>query len=131
MAEKYLEGSLKEETTPVLEAEEIVAMKKDVEKVTVHEDCIQYIVDIVKQTRVQDEVQYGASPRAVLSLLRASQAKAYICGRDYVIPEDIIEMSKLVLSHRLILRAEARMGKWTGKQVVEKILEQVKVPGIR
>lgn len=131
MAEKYLEGSLKEETTPVLEAEEIVAMKKDVEKVTVHEDCIQYIVDIVKQTRVQDEVQYGASPRAVLSLLRASQAKAYICGRDYVIPEDIIEMSKLVLSHRLILRAEARMGKWIGKQVVEKILEQVKVPGIR
>lgn len=131
MAKKYLEGSLKEETTSVLTAEEIVVMKKDVENVTVHEDCIQYIVDIIKQTRVQDEVQYGASPRAVLSMLRASQAKAYICGRDYVIPEDIIEMSKLVLSHRLILRAEAKMGKWTGKQVVEKILEQVKVPGIR
>lgn len=131
MAKKYLEGSLKEETTSVLTAEEIVVMKKDVENVTVHEDCIQYIVDIIKQTRVQDEVQYGASPRAVLSMLRASHTKAYICGRDYVIPEDIIEMSKLVLSHRLILRAEAKMGKWTGKQVVEKILEQVKVPGIR
>lgn len=131
MAEKYLEGSLKEKTTSVLEASDIIAMKKEVEQVLLHEECIQYIVEIVRQTRIQEEVQFGASPRAVLTLLRACQACAYMKGRDYVIPEDIIEMSKVVLSHRLILKAEAKMGKWTGKQVVEKILERVKVPGIQ
>lgn len=131
MAEKYLEGSLKEKTTPVLEASDIIAMKKEVEQVLMHEECLQYIVEIIRQTRIQEEVQFGASPRAVLTLLRACQACAYMKGRDYVIPEDIIEMSKIVLAHRLILKAEAKMGKWTGKQVVEKILERVKVPGIQ
>ncbi|MCH5353823.1 MAG: MoxR family ATPase [Acutalibacter sp.] len=131
MADRFLSGQLQEEIHPVLTAEEVIEMQKEAAAVSVHEELIKYIAEIISETRRGDEVRYGASPRATLVLIRASQARAYVRGRDYVIPEDIRDMAQAVLSHRLVLTAEAKMARQTGSDVVRHILNRVKVPGIR
>lgn len=130
MASRYLSGSLTEPLQPVLSAGEILEMKAEVSRTAVHEELIQYTAELIRQTRLQPEARYGASPRAVLVMLRASQARAYLQGRDFVIPEDIITMASVVLPHRMVLTAEARMARYTGSQIVERAVAAVKVPGI-
>ena len=130
MAERFLSGQLQEEIRPVLTAEEVVEMQKEAAEVSVHEELIQYIAEIVAETRRGEEVRYGASPRATLVLIRATQARAYVQGRDYAIPEDVRDMAPVVLPHRLVLTAEAKMARQTGSDVVRHILSRVKVPGI-
>ena len=102
-------------------------MKKEVEQVLVHDEIIAYVTEIIRLTRVQEEVRYGASPRAALVLLRAAQAKAYLENRDFVIPEDISAMAEVVLPHRLELSVQARMAKVTGRQVITKVLSLAKI----
>ena len=131
MADRFLSGQLQEETRPVLTAEEVVAMQKEAAAVSVHEELIRYITEIISETRRGEEVRYGASPRAALVLIRASQARAYVQGRDYMIPEDIRDMAPVVLPHRLVLTAEAKMARRTGSDVIRHILARVKVPGVR
>ena len=126
MARRFLDGSLKEKLNPVVTASEILAMKKEVEQVLVHDEIIAYVTEIIRLTRVQEEVRYGASPRAALVLLRAAQAKAYLENRDFVIPEDISAMAEVVLPHRLELSVQARMAKVTGRQVITKVLSLAK-----
>lgn len=127
MARRFLEGSLKEKLVPVAAAPQILEMKQEVEKVLVHDDIISYVTEVIRLTRVQEEVRYGASPRASLVLLRASQARAYLEGRDFVIPEDVYAMAQVVLPHRLELTVQARMAKVTGHQVITKVLSLAKV----
>ena len=130
MTGRFLDGSLTEPLSPVLTAAEILEMKAGVCRVAVHDELRRYIAELIRQTRVQAETRYGASPRAVLVLIRASQARAYLQGRDFVIPEDVIAMAKVVLPHRLVLTAEARMARVTGTQVTDRAIAAVKVPGL-
>ena len=130
MTGRFLDGSLSEPLSPVLTAAEILEMKAGVCRVAVHDELRRYIAELIRQTRVQAETRYGASPRAVLVLIRASQARAYLQGRDFVIPEDVIAMAKVVLPHRLVLTAEARMARVTGTQVTDRAIAAVKVPGL-
>ena len=127
MARAFLAGSLKEKLEPVVTAEEIQVMKREAEQILVHDEIIDYVTEIIQLTRVQEEVRYGASPRASLVLLRASQAKAYLEGRDFVIPEDVAAMAEVVLPHRLELTVQAKMAKCTGQQVIVKVLSKAKV----
>ncbi|WP_026669076.1 AAA family ATPase [Butyrivibrio sp. AE3006] len=128
MARRFLEGELHEETHPVLTGDEVIAMKKEVEKVSIHENLRAYAVSIVEATRNKAEISCGASPRALLSMLRCAQAIAYINDRNYCIPEDIAGAAGLTIPHRLMLSAEARLSRITKEDFVRKILEQVKVP---
>ena len=105
MTGRFLDGSLSEPLSPVLTAAEILEMKAGVCRVAVHDELRRYIAELIRQTRVQAETRYGASPRAVLVLIRAAQARAYLQGRDFVIPEDVIAMAKVVLPHRPVLTA--------------------------
>ncbi len=130
MARRFLDGSLSVPLEPVLGAAELLQMKEETARVSVHEDLIRYITAIIQETRRQPETRWGASPRSVLVMLRASQACAYLDGRDYVIPEDIIAMAAVVLPHRLVLTAEARMTRYTGRQVADKAVNAVPVPRI-
>ncbi len=130
MTGRFLDGSLSEPLSPVLTAAEILEMKAGVCRVAVHDELRRYIAELIRQTRVQAETRYGASPRAVLVLIRAAQARAYLQGRDFVIPEDVIAMAKVVLPHRLVLTAEARMARVTGAQVTDRAIAAVKVPGL-
>ena len=92
------------------------------------DEVIEYALSVVDATRKMEELQYGLSPRAGLDLLSASKASAYVAGRDYVIPEDVIAMARVTLPHRLVLTTQSRMNKYTGYQIIVDIIEKVKRP---
>ena len=112
----------------IIDGEKICKMQEEVEKVEINEDLISYIIQLVTGTREHPALILGASPRATIALVRASQAKAYIENRDYVIPDDIIQMVEPILSHRLVLTAEAKMNKGTVERVLRDIVGKTKVP---
>ncbi|GBD11765.1 ATPase RavA [bacterium HR23] len=116
---------------PVTDPEEIVRAQEAVKGVYVDALIKRYIVSLVEATRKSPEVSLGASPRASLTLFRAAQALAFIRGRDYVLPDDVKELAQPALSHRIIVAPQARMRGLDGRKVVEDILEQVPVPGVR
>ena len=128
MAERFLLGQLHEETSPVLSGQDIMAMRKGVFAVAVKDNLRNYAVNIVDATRNKAEIAVGASPRALLSMLRCAQAIAYLADRDYCIPEDIAGAAKLTLPHRLILTGEARLSHITGEDLVKTILGKISVP---
>jgi len=84
--------------------------------------------DIVRATREAKEVQFGASPRGALGLLRAGQAYAALQERDYVLPDDIQALCRPVLCHRLVLREEERFRGTSAEQVIDAILARIPVP---
>ena len=87
---------------------------------------IDILSDNIEKTRNNPEIQCGASPRALLAMLRCSQALAYMADRDYCIPEDIAEAATLTLPHRIILTSEAKLSRTTKEYLIRRILEQVK-----
>ena len=128
MADSFLEGTLHEETKAVLNASDIKAMQGSVKKVTVNDKLIEYAVMIVEATRSDEEISCGASPRALLALLRYAQAHALYEGRDYCTPSDILRSAALTLPHRLVLTAQARMNRMSQAQVLKRITDHIKVP---
>lgn len=112
----------------VAEPEQIVQAQEQIRTVFVHDSVRSYIVEVVNATRRHPHVQLGASPRGSLNLMHASQAYAMLQGRDYVLPDDVKAVAKAVLSHRLILKPEARVRGIDATQVVAEALQQVVVP---
>ncbi|SFI26155.1 MoxR-like ATPase [Pseudobutyrivibrio sp. OR37] len=127
MAKRFIEGNLHEKTVAVLSGEDIMAMRSQVKKVTIHEKLTSYAVQLVEATRIYPEIKCGASSRALLALLRCAQALAFLEDRDYCVPEDIAKAGELTLSHRIILSTEAKMNHISGEALMERILGQVKV----
>jgi MoxR-like ATPase len=86
------------------------------------------LVSLIRGTREHGSVMLGASPRAALALARASKASAFIRQRDFVTPDDVKELAPYVLSHRLLLRTEARMNGLRAEDVVAQVIQSMKVP---
>lgn len=120
-----------EKVQPVLSAQDILEIQKYVKDIFVDESIDEYIVNIVKATRNNADIQLGASPRGSLALFRVSQAWAVINGRDFVIPDDVKELVRAVLSHRLIIKPEARLQGLTPEDVLGNILKQVHIPVVK
>ena len=97
---------------------EIIELQKQVEQVKVSEEIKDLIINIVSYTRNNPSVDLGASPRGSLALLKVSKAIAFIKDRDYVIPEDVCEMAKDILCHRIILSSSARVKGITANEVI-------------
>ncbi|MDF1739046.1 MAG: MoxR family ATPase [Verrucomicrobiales bacterium] len=112
----------------ILTADRIKAMQEALQGVTVKEELVHYVVEIVRQTREQDSIQVGAGPRATTALLLSSRALAALEDRDYVTPDDIRMMAFPVLSHRLVLRPEYEIEGVTIEEAISKLLEGVAVP---
>lgn len=91
----------------VISGEELADMQHEVFSVTVHDAIIAYITEIAAASRASRDLSLGVSPRGSLALMRASQAAAYIEGRNYVTPDDVRKMLPFVLNHRVILKKEA------------------------
>ncbi|MCQ2445955.1 MAG: MoxR family ATPase [Clostridia bacterium] len=91
----------------VISGEELADMQREVFGVTVHDAIIAYITEIAAASRASRDLSLGVSPRGSLALMRASQAAAYIEGRNYVTPDDVRKMLPFVLNHRVILKKEA------------------------
>ena len=106
----------------------IVGLQERRRTILVSQPVRGYIADLVGATRKHPLVRYGASPRASLGLLKASQALALLRGREYVLPDDIQELALPVLAHRIILRPEARAKGGTAKAVAQEILEKLPAP---
>jgi len=107
---------------------DIVALQKARREIHVAGVIHGYIADIVRATREAKEVQFGASPRGALGLLRAGQAYAALQERDYVLPDDIQALCRPVLCHRLVLREEERFRGTSAEQVIDAILAGIPVP---
>jgi MoxR-like ATPase len=118
-----------DEIEPVLEPGDVLAMQREVKAVRVDDRVQDYIVAIAEATRAADGVELGVSPRGSLMLLRASQALAYVDGRDYVVPDDVKGMAVPVLGHRVILRGGMAGSRADlSRRTVESILSSVPVP---
>ncbi|WP_174735144.1 AAA family ATPase [Mesobacillus harenae] len=113
---------------PVINLEELRTLQKEMKEVFVDDSIKKYIVEISTRTRTHDSVYLGASPRGSIGLMKAAQAYAYIHGRDYVIPDEVQYLAPFVLSHRIILKSEARFDGVTAEDVVNQVIARVPVP---
>ncbi len=118
-----------EKIEPVVSVEEVLAAQKAVREIYIAPPLIDYIVNLVQQTRVHDDVYLGASPRGSLGLYRAGQARAMLRGRDFVIPDDIKSLASPILMHRMILAPGAQLQDLSEQSIINEILEGVAVPG--
>ena len=99
-----------------------------VRNVVVENQLLEYIAKIIVNTRENQFLYLGASPRASLALLTASKAFAAVRGRDFVTPEDIKESSYAVLRHRIMVSPEREMEGLTADEIIRQILEVIEIP---
>jgi MoxR-like ATPase len=113
---------------PVLNAADIAHYRSMVRNIVMEPKLIEYIARIVISTRNNPSLYLGASPRASLAIMKASKAMAAIHGRDFVLPEDIIEIIPNVMRHRIILTPEKEMEGNTPDEMIKRMIESVEVP---
>lgn len=127
----------RKEVRPLLRPQEILEVQKVCEKIYIDEKIERYIVDIVFATRFPADyglndlvsiIDFGASPRASISLARAARSYAFLRGRGYVVPEDVRAVAHDVMRHRLGLTYEAEANNITADDVISEILDKVEVP---
>ena len=134
LAHRMLGATSPEETlaagavAAVISADDLTSFRRALEAITVREELVAYVVDVVRATRESDSVLVGAGPRATQALLLAARANAAVAGRDFVTPDDVREMTEPVLGHRLVLRPEYEIEGVTIAEVIAKLLEKVAVP---
>jgi MoxR-like ATPase len=119
------------EVTAVMEASEVEVMQRAVEKVRVDDSLRDYALDIVERTRNSEQLTLGVSPRGVLMLQRAAQARAYLEARDYCTPDDFKQLILPVFAHRMVVnsRYAATQKKSTqAEMVLREIMESTPVP---
>ena len=113
---------------PVIQAEDLAALREGLAGIVIRDELVAYLVDIVRATRTHESVLVGAGPRATQSLIKAARANAAISGRDFVTPDDVKALARPVLEHRLILRPEFEIEGLTVAEVIQQILQQIAVP---
>ncbi|HSI78957.1 MAG TPA: MoxR family ATPase [Lunatimonas sp.] len=122
------------EVNPILDREDIFAIRAEINKVRIAEPLENYIIELVFSTRFPEKygmneeakyIQFGASPRASINLNLAAKAVAYMDQRDYVLPEDIKEIADDVLNHRIILNYEAEADNVSTRDLVKRILDRI------
>ncbi|MBI4320599.1 MAG: MoxR family ATPase [Chloroflexi bacterium] len=114
----------------VVDAQELIEVQQALRR-DVYADALirDYIVSIVRATRRHPDVYLGASPRGSLALFRASQARAVLRGRDYVVPDDVKALARATLSHRIITSPSARVKNVSPDAIVAEVLDSTPVPG--
>ena len=125
------EGDPLSDVEAVAVQEDILHMQQAIRTIHMDEAIIDYIVALISKTRQCKELQLAASPRASLALMQTSCAYAFIRGRDYVLPEDVQSMFEPVVSHRLVLTAEAKIEQRQLDEVVAAVLRGVKAPVVQ
>lgn len=112
----------------VISGNEIIEFQNRIKSVFVHEALITYIATIVHQTRIDQTLYMGASPRASIAILDAAKSNAAVSGRDFVIPEDIKQISHTILGHRVVIVPEKEMEGFTTEQIIQQIIDRVEIP---
>ena len=107
---------------------ELLAARAAIAEITLSDDIVDYVVDIVRATRENAALDYGASPRAANMLATAARAFAGLAGRDYVIPDDVKFLAVPALRHRIVLAPGAEIEGLTADQIIRQIIDQVPAP---
>lgn len=127
-----LRGVHKEQAVEaVVTAEELVQMQKRTEEIFVHDEIYDYIGRLVEKTRYHDYIELGVSPRGTICLVKMAKALAFLRQRDFVVPEDVIDMAVPVMEHRIMMNGRARINHITSKQLIEQIINEEKRPSIK
>ena len=121
----------------VLSTEQLAGLQQDVDRVYVDPALMEYAVRMVTATRKPEEVglkelkhyvMFGASPRASINLILTARALAFVRGRDYALPQDVLDMAFDVMRHRVVLSYEALSDNVTGDDLLKKILDRIPIP---
>ena len=126
--QRFREDQPLQEVQPVLSADTLKNLQGMIRRVRVDPSIEAYIVDLVRATRNHNGIELGVSPRGTLALYRAAQAYAAIHGRAYVIPDDVKQLARPVLSHRMLATSQTRLHGRVMEQVVDDVLHSVPVP---
>ena len=121
---------MRQEVEPVVTAQELMHMRQETEEVFAHEEVYDYIGRLVECTRHHEYIDLGVSPRGTICLLKMAKALAFLRVRDFVIPEDVIDMAVPVLGHRIRLNGKARINQVTEEQLIRQIVKEVKRPSL-
>jgi len=126
-----------EEILPVLNAEELVALKKVIKDVHVDAEVEEYMIELVNATRnpseyglddIKNYIQFGASPRVSIDIFKAVKAMAFLRGKEFVTPVDVAYIAKEIMRHRIVLTYEAEAEGVTTDEIIQKVLETVQIP---
>ena len=120
-----------DEVDTIMNAEFLLMMQKEVSEVYMHDVVYDYIARLAKETREQELLTAGLSPRGTVALAAMSRARAWMQGRDYVLPEDVEEEFACVALHRIRLNTKAKVGHVQPEDVLKQILGQVTKPNAR
>jgi len=121
----------------VLTAKQLLSLQQEVDKVFVDPALIEYAVRMVTATRkladyglkeIEQYVMFGASPRASINLILTARALAFVRGRDYVLPQDVLDMALDVMRHRLVLSYQALSDNVSGDDILKKVLDRIPIP---
>lgn len=123
MLQRLQDGASLFDLQPCIELEEVIELRRLCAQVKVKKSLQQYIINLVRTTRDREEITLGVSPRGTVALQRATQALAFVDGRDYAIPDDIKFLAPHVLAHRLIPSGGRR-----ARTIVEQLLREVTIP---
>ncbi|HBQ64833.1 MAG TPA: magnesium chelatase, partial [Clostridiales bacterium] len=126
--ERNLAGNPLDDLMPVTSGTRVLQLQEDVKAVYMDPSVSEYVVTITGKTRTHPDVSLGASIRGSLCLARAARAWAYYQGRDFTVPDDVKKMAEPVLSHRMILKQEAKLKRVTPQAIIRWILDTTKVP---
>lgn len=117
-----------DEVQPVMTAEQLAQCISEVQQVQFAESLCRYVAELSAATRAHGGVELGVSPRASLAIMQASRAFAYLDGRDYVVPEDIVRLMIPAFSHRIVLRQEMKMRRMDVTSVLQDAVSSVTPP---
>ena len=117
-----------EKVAPVITPDEWLSIRQEINKVFINENIIRYITSIIFATRNSHAVLLGASSRASIAVMKCSKTLAAFSGRDFVIPEDVTEVVKPVLRHRIIVKPETLLDNISVDDILEGIIKTVEVP---
>jgi len=125
---RFKEEDPLERLEPVVPAEDLLAMQQQVKAILVEDSVREYIVKVVRATRVHEAVELGVSPRGTLALYKTAQALAALRGRRFVVPDDVKYLAPSVLTHRLIISPQTRLRGRRPEEIVMDVVETVPVP---
>ncbi len=111
-----------------LDLQEVLKLQDEVKKIDVSQNVLSYIVNLVSSTRKREDLRIGASPRASIALMKASCAWALLEGRDYVTPDDVVNLLPWVLKHRIVLDPKALIAGKTPEQIISELTRNIPVP---
>lgn len=118
-------------TSQAMTTNDLLNARQDVMHIYIHDAVYSYIARLAKATREHDMISLGLSPRGTIALASMSQAAAYLNGRDYVIPDDVVQVFPSVCIHRILLSTKAKVGHIQATTLIQQILDEVSPPSLR